>query len=172
MNRPARPARVALAAGSLACMVAANLAAVAVSPAGTRSLLAGCAGVAVGCAAYAAVRGGKLIGVALAASVMPLLGVLTTGLAWLDGPLAVLLVASAELGTWSFEQRGAGHSALPKRRAARTAGLCGAGLVAALLCDAVSRAHPWTGSIAVFAAALGATAVIWVLARAVHHRRR
>ncbi|HEY3504416.1 MAG TPA: hypothetical protein VGN37_16755 [Actinocatenispora sp.] len=164
MNGP----RVALAAGSLACLVAAETVAVAYGPAGARPLLVICAVLAVGLAGYAVVRRDGRIGAAL---VVALPALLVADPAWLVGPLGVLLLAAGELCAWSWEQPGAdGSPALPVRRLARSGALCGAGLVASLLCYAVGRWHPWAGTAALFAAALGTAAIAWLLARTAARR--
>lgn len=164
MNAP----RVALAAGSLGCLAAAETTAVAYGPAAARPPLAIGAVLAVALAGWAVARRDDRIGAALVAGLPALLVV---DPAWLIGPLGVLLLGAGELCAWSWEQRGAGPApALPVRRLERSGALCGAGLVASLLCYAVGRAHPWAGTVAVLAAALGTAAIAWLLARAATRR--
>jgi hypothetical protein len=159
--------RLGLAAGSLTGVAAANALALALGPARGRPLLAVCAVLALGAAAFAVLVRNDRFGLALLASAPPALGLLATDRSWLLGPLGVLLFAAAELCAWSWEQRGAGTDpALPAHRVLRSAVLCGVGLAASLLCYAVGAAHPLAGTAAVFAAALGTAAIAWVLARA------
>jgi hypothetical protein len=163
--------RLGLAAGSLTGVVAANAVALALGPARGRPLFAICAVLALGAAVFAVLVRHDRFGLALLASVPPVLGLLGTDRTWLLGPLGVLLFAAAELCAWSWEQRGAGTDpALPARRVLRSAVLCGGGLAVSLLCYAVGAAHPLAGTAALFAAALGTAAIAWVLARTVTRR--
>lgn len=169
MNGP----RVALAAGSLACVVAANTIGVVLGPAQPRPLIAVCALFAAGAALFALLSREDRVGLALAASLPAVLALMAADEAWLVGPLGVLLLGAAELCAWSWEQRGAGPDArLPVRRIARSAVLCGIGLVVSLLCYALGRLHPWSGTLAVFVAAVGVAVVVWVVTRAAGRDRQ
>lgn len=160
-----------LAAGSLACVLAANGLALAFGPANGRPLFAICAVLALAAAVFGVLARNDRFGLALLASAPPVLGLLATDRTWLLGPLGVLLLAAAELCAWSWEQRGAGTDpVLPARRVLRSAVLCGVGLVASLLCYALGAAHPLAGTVSVFAAALGTAAIAWVLARTATRR--
>ncbi|BCJ36432.1 hypothetical protein Athai_39350 [Actinocatenispora thailandica] len=163
--------RLLLAAGSLGCVIVVNAVALALGPANARPIFACCAVLALAAAVFGLLARDDRFGLTLLASAPPVLGLLATDRTWLLGPLGVLLFVAAELGAWSWEQRGAGTDpAPPARRVLRSAALGGIGLVVSLLCYAVGAVHPLAGTAAVFAAALGTAAVAWVLARAATRR--
>jgi hypothetical protein len=161
MTRP----RTVLAAASVVLLLAVLVTALAAGPYLHRPWLAFCGLLALAMALPSITSEPKDFAWVLVFSLPPVAALVARGSpTWLAGPLAALLLVSAELNTLSWEwEPGGAFDRVRRRRLTEVAWVAGFGLAASLAVLMVARRPVMDGTIAVVAAAGGLAAVGWVV---------